>query len=115
MPVLLLFVFTMAYSYADCDLVPLKETIISQYKTIVPVTNEKGEIGAARGENFKVSESLVKVDRESLLIANFDLDIRWLSGKKQKVKTLVIGSVNPKTCQIENYKAGEKKLATLRP
>lgn len=69
--------------------------------------NEKGEIGNAKAKNFVVSDYLMKVKNENFLIANFDLDIKWLIGKKQTVKTLVVASIDPATCTIESYETGD--------
>lgn len=92
---------------ADCDIAPLKEEIKAQYSSLLPVTNEKGEIGHARAKNFVVSDYLMKIKNESFLIANFELDIKWLIGNTQTVKSLVVATVDPATCTIENYEAGD--------
>jgi len=99
---LFLLVSTGAFG-ADCAIEPLKQEIISQYQNLLPVRNEKGEIGYARAKNFSVPDYFVKMSSENLLIANFELDIKWLKGTQQTVKTLVVATVNPKTCLIENY------------
>ena len=93
--------------FADCDIEPLKKEIISQYKTELPVTNEKGEVGMAKAKNFVVSDFLMKIKNENFLIANFDLDIKWKAGKEQTVKTLVVGTVDPATCTIDSYESGD--------
>jgi uncharacterized protein (DUF1015 family) len=103
----LLLLVTTASVYADCDIEPLKQEIIKQYKTNLPVTNEKGEIGNAKAKNFVISDYLMKMKNESFLIANFDLDIKWLTGKTQTVKTLVVGTVDPATCTIDTYEGGD--------
>lgn len=87
----------------ECAIGPLKQEIISQYQNILPVRNEKGEIGHARAKNFTVADYFVKMSNENLLIANFDLDIKWLKGNQQSVRTLVVATVNPRTCEIKNY------------
>jgi hypothetical protein len=94
-------------AFADCDIEPLKKEIISQYQTILPVSNEKGEIGHAKAKNFSVSDYLINMKSENFLIANFDLDIKWLTGVKQTVKTLVVATIDLGTCAIENYESGE--------
>lgn len=93
--------------FADCDIGPLKKEIIKNYQLNLPVKNEKGEIGNAQAKNFSISDYLMKVKNEHFLIANFDLDIKWLSGKTQEVKTLVVASVDPSTCTIESYESGD--------
>lgn len=87
--------------FAECEIAPLQDLMIAQYKTILPVKNAKGEIGTARAKNFVVSDYLMKVKNENFLIANFELDIKWLTGKLQSVKTLAVGTVDPETCTIE--------------
>ena len=96
-----------ASAFAECDIEPLKKEIISQYETILPVSNEKGEIGHAKAKNFSVSDYLITMKAENFLIANFDLDIKWLKGATQTVKTLVVATVDLATCTIENYESGE--------
>lgn len=101
-----IFVFLLVTSsaFAKCDLAPLKDEIISQYKDSMPVTNEKGEVGHARAKNFKVSDYMMRLPKEFILTANFELDIKWETGHTQTVRTLVVGSVNPRTCKIESFK-----------
>lgn len=94
-------------AFADCDLEPLKKQIIKQYEGVLPVHNEKGEIGRAKGKNFVVSDYLMKVKDESFLIANFELDIKWLKGDKQSVKTLVVANVDEASCEIETFETGD--------
>jgi len=94
-------------AFAECDIEPLKKEIIKQYKTNLPVTNEKGEIGNAKAKNFVIADYLMRVKSESFLIANFELDIKWLKGEKQTVKTLVVATVDPSTCTIEGYESGD--------
>jgi hypothetical protein len=94
-------------AHADCDVAPLKKEIVLQYAAVLPVKNEKGELGHARGRNFVVSDYLMRVKNESFLIANFDLRIRWLRGHDQTVKTLVVATVDPATCRIEGYEGGD--------
>lgn len=98
---------TSAAFASDCDIEPLKKEIISQYKTNLPVTNEKGEIGHATAKNFVVADYLMKVKNENFLIANFELDIKWLKGSTQTVKTLVVATVDPATCTIDTYESGD--------
>lgn len=98
-----LFLLLTTSAYAKCDLRPLKNEIISQYEVPMPVTNEKGNVGRAQAKNFKVSDYLMRLKNEYFLIANFELDIKWETGREQTVKTLVVGTVNPKTCKIESY------------
>lgn len=93
--------------FADCDIEPLKKEIISQYSTTLPVSNEKGEIGHAKAKNFVVSDFLMKIKTENFLIANFDLDIKWLKGETQTVKTLVVATVDLGTCTIDSYESGD--------
>lgn len=105
-----LFIFLLLVSssvFAECDIEPLKKEIVSQYKNSLPVTNEKGEIGHAIAKNFKVSDYLMKLKNENFLIANFDLDIKWLKGTTQTIKTLVVGTVDVATCTIESYESGD--------
>ena len=101
-----IFVFLLVTSsaFAKCDLAPLKNEIISQYKDSMPVTNEKGNVGHARAKNFKVSDYMMRLPNEFVLTANFELDIKWETGQTQTVRTLVVGSVNPRTCKIESLK-----------
>jgi len=94
-------------AYADCDIEPLRKAMTSQYNTVLPVTNEKGEIGSARTKNFVVSDFLMKIKNESFLIANFDLAIKWKKGRNQMVKTMVVATVDPSTCTIESYDTGD--------
>src|SRR5665648_86000 len=101
------FLLTSAAFASDCDIEPLKQEIITQYKTNLPVTNEKGEIGHATAKNFVVADYLMKVKHENFLIANFELDIKWLTGKKQRVKTLVVATVDLGTCTIDSYESGD--------
>ncbi len=103
MKFLIVFCFILGTAFAECDIEPLKNEIITEYKTNLPVTNEKGEIGHAKAKNFKVADYLMKLKNENLLIANFDLDIKWMNGKKQTVKSLVVATVNPQTCSIEKF------------
>jgi hypothetical protein len=103
--IFLLFISTAAF--ADCDMEPLKHEIISQYQTNLPVSNEKGEIGHAKAKNFVVADYLMKVKNENFLIANFELDIKWLTGKTQTVKTLVVATVDLGTCTIDSYESGD--------
>ncbi len=98
---------------AKCDLKPLRSKIIDEYQTLLPVTNSKGEIGHAKAKNFVVSESLTSMKHDNFLIANFDLDIKWMSGKKQTVRTLVVATVNPKTCTIEHLNDG-KRVSSIK-
>lgn len=103
-----LFMLISASAYtAECDISPLKKEIIGQYKTMIPVSNEKGEIGHAEAKNFVVSDYLMRVKNESFLIANFDLQIKWLKGDKQTVKSLIVATVDPATCKIEMYEGGD--------
>lgn len=103
MKLFFLFLLVTTSAFAKCDLLPLKNEIISQYKVPMPVSNEKGDVGRAQAKNFRVSDYLMKLQNEYILTANFELDIEWETGKKQTVKTLVVGTVNPKTCKIDKY------------
>lgn len=94
-------------AFANCDIEPLKKEIITQYKTNLPVTNEKGEIGHAKAKNFIVADYLMRVKNESFLIANFELDIKWLKGTTQSIKSMVVATVDPATCTIEQYENGD--------
>lgn len=105
-----LFLFLLLVSssvFADCDIEPLKNEIINQYKTKLPVSNEKGDTGIAKAKNFVVSDYLMKIKNESFLIANFDLEIKWKKGRDQTVRTLVVGTVDPSTCTIDSYESGD--------
>jgi hypothetical protein len=93
--------------FANCNVEPLKNEIIKQYKTNLPVSNEKGDIGNAQAKNFVVADYLMRIKSESFLIANFDLDIKWHKGRNQTVKTLVVATVDPATCTIEGYESGD--------
>ncbi len=93
-------------AWADCEIEVLKKEITSHYKLPLPVKNKKGEIGTATVLKFKVSDYLMKVRNENFLIANMDLEIKWLKGDKQSVKTLVVANVDPETCTIESYESG---------
>jgi hypothetical protein len=95
------------FAYAECDLEPIKKDIKKQYETVMPVQNEKGEIGRAKAKNFVISDYLMKVKDESFLIANFELDIKWLKGNKQTVKTLVVANINEASCEIETFENGD--------
>lgn len=104
----LLLLTSAAFASDTCDIEPLKKEIIAQYKTNLPVTNEKGEIGHATAKNFVVADYLMKVKNENFLIANFELDIKWLKGGDvQTVKTLVVATVDPATCTIDTYESGD--------
>jgi hypothetical protein len=94
-------------AFAECDMEPLKKEIISNYQTHLPVTNEKGEIGHATAKNFVVADYLMRVKTENFLIANFELDIKWLKGKMQTIKTLVVATVDLATCTIDSYESGD--------
>lgn len=113
MKFLLCLIFLSQLSIADCDINPLKEEIISQYKTHLPVTNEKGEIGHASAKKFVVADYLMKVKNENFLIANFELDIKWLKGTTQTVKTLVVATVNLTTCTIDEIKGNRLSQKSL--
>lgn len=110
--VFLLLVFSTVAS-AECKIEPLKNEIITQYKTTIPVKNEKGEIGHAQAKNFVVADYFMKLKNESFLIANFDLDIKWLTGKLQTVRTLVVATVNQSNCTIDGYKSGEASATSM--
>ena len=99
--------------FADCDIEPLKKEIISQYSQTLPVTNEKGEIGHAKAKNFVVSDYLMRIKTENFLIANFDLDIKWLKGETQSIKTLVVATVDLGTCTIDSYESGDTLGSSL--
>lgn len=98
---------------AKCDLNPLRSKIIDEYQALLPVSNSRGEIGHAKAKNFVVSQDLTRLKNDNFLIANFDLDIKWMSGKKQTVRTLVVATVNPKTCTIEHLDDG-KRVSSLK-
>lgn len=104
MKLFFLFLLVTTSAFATCDLVPLKNEIIKQYKEPMPVSNEKGEVGRAIAKNFRVSDFLMRLPSGSFLTANFELDITWETGKTQTVKTLVVGTVNTRTCKINGYK-----------
>ena len=103
--IFIIFIGFLARAFADCDIKPLKQKIISQYRDPLPVTNVQGEIGKALAKKFVVSDYLVNIHNESFLIANFELDIKWLKGKTQTIKTLVVATINVKTCTIEDFKS----------
>lgn len=103
----LLLISSTAVLAADCDIEPLKKEIITQYETLMPVKNVNGEIGHAKGKNFVVADYLMRVKNESFLIANFDLEIKWMKGDSQEVKTLIVATVDPATCTIEGYESGD--------
>ena len=107
MKFLFAFLLLSTAAFAECDIEPLKKEIIKNYKTTLPVTNEKGEIGHAQAKNFVVADYLMKVKSENFLIANFELDIKWLKGEKQSVKTLVVATVDAATCTIDSYESGD--------
>ncbi len=103
----LLLVITSFYAQAECDIEPLKKEIISQYETLIPVKAGNGEIGHAKGKNFVVADYLMRVKSESFLITNFDLEIKWMKGDTQTVKTLIVATVDPATCLIDGYEQGD--------
>jgi hypothetical protein len=103
----LLMLLTSTMVYAECDIEPLKKEILSQYETILPVTNGKNEVGHAKAKNFIISDFLIRIKTENFLIANFDLDIKWLNGGTQTVKTLVVATVDLGTCTIDLYESGD--------
>ncbi len=107
MKFLIILIAILNTAYAKCDLKPLRSKIIDEYQTL-PVTNSRGEIGHAKAKNFVVSQSLTRMKNDNFLIANFDLDIKWMNGKKQTVRTLVVATVNPKTCTIEHLDSGNR-------
>ncbi len=94
-------------AFAECDIEPLRKQIIKQYTTELPVTNEKGEKGEALGQDFVVSDYLMKIKSDNFLIANFNLKINWNNGKDQLVKTLVVATVDEATCQLEIFDHGD--------
>lgn len=94
-------------AFAQCDIEPLRKEIIKQYSRDLPVTNEKGEKGAALAQDFVVSDYLMKIKNENFLIANFNLKINWENGNDQLVKTLVVATVDESTCQIETLDSGD--------
>lgn len=109
MKILIMFLFiSSAFASPECDIEPLKDEIKTQYQFVLPVRNEKGEIGNAKARNFRISDYLMKLKNENFLIANFDLDIKWLKGTRQTVKTLVVATVNETTCTIDKYDMGNK-------
>lgn len=112
MKFLIVFILISGSVFAKCDIEPLKNEIITEYKTNLPVSNEKGEIGHAKAKNFVVADYFMKMKNDNLLIANFDLDIKWMNGKKQTVKTLVVATVNTRTCTIESFDNGKKVSAS---
>lgn len=99
--------FTGTVFGAQCDIAPLKKELIDQYKTILPVKNEKGEIGHARAKNFVFGDGLTRMEKENLLIGNFDLDINWLKGKKQTITSLIVATVDPETCTIKSFHSAD--------
>jgi hypothetical protein len=99
--------FFTSIAFADCDIEPLRKEIIKQYSSNLPVTNEKGETGEAHGQDFVVSDYLMKIKNENFLIANFNLKINWKKGKDQLVKTLVVATVDESNCQIETFDSGD--------
>jgi len=100
---LLIFVLFFSASVLACDMTPLKKEVISQYGQYQAVKNERGEIGHGRGKNFKFSDDLTYMMNDIFLIATFEIDIKWLTGKKQTVRSMVVASVNERTCKIKGY------------
>lgn len=92
---------------ADCDLGQLRKEIIKEYSAALPVTNEKGEKGVARGQDFVVSDYLMKIKDENFLITNFNMKIDWKTGEDQLIKTLVVATVDETTCRIESLDPGD--------
>lgn len=103
----LAFFFLFSMDVFACDLTPLKNEIIAEYDRHQAVRNEKGELGYGRGTNFNVTPYMKE---DTLLIANFDLNIKWLTGKEQTVRTLVVAKINLKSCTIKSYD-GRPRLA----
>lgn len=103
----LIFIFLSTAALAECDLSPLRKQIVREYSAVLPVTNEKGEVGSGMGREFVISDHLMRVKNETFLIANFDMDIKWQTGEEQSVKTLLVASVDPATCLIEMYETGD--------
>jgi hypothetical protein len=112
---LLASLFFTSLAFADCDLEPLRKEIIKEYSSSLPVTNEKGEKGVAQGEDFVVSDYLMKIKNENFLIANFNLKINWQKGKEQLVKTLVVATVDESTCRIESLDSGDTMGSSMSP
>lgn len=102
-----------ASAFAGCNIGPLKKEIVTQYSKVLPVSNEKGEIGSAEGKDFVVADYLMRIKHDSFLIANFDMHIKWLKGDKQTVKTMVVANVDPATCTIESYESGDTLGASM--
>lgn len=107
MKVFILLSFLCSSAFADCDMRPLKKKIVSEYKEPIEVTNERGEIGIAKGKKFVVSNYILEEKKEIFLVANFDLDIKWPTGREQTVRTLVVGTVDPISCSIRKFQDGE--------
>lgn len=99
----LIILFIFSSSLFACDISPLKREVINQYGKYQTVKNERGEIGHGKGENFSFSDELTYMMNDIFLIATFDINIKWLTGKIQTVRSMVVASVNRKTCKIRGY------------
>lgn len=102
----LLFVIFTLFSHpalCGCNIKPLQKEIISQYQVPLPVKNAKGELGHAEVKKIVVSDHLMKLQNENFLVANFDLDIKWLKGKKETVRSIIVATVDTSTCKINGY------------
>lgn len=106
----LFFLFLFSTPLLACDITPLKKEIISQYGQYQTVKNERGEIGHGRGSNFKISDELTYMMNDIYLIATFDMNIKWLTGKLQTVRSMVVASINTRTCKVKGYQ-GRARIA----
>lgn len=95
-------------SFAECEMSPLQEQMMNQYQSTITVRNERGEIGHAKVKNFKVADYFIEIETERMLISNFELDIKWMNGKKQSIKSLVVASIDPETCFIKTISEDNK-------
>lgn len=90
------------HAYA-CDIDALRNEIIEEYSSYKNVRNEKGEIGYGRGSNFKVSRNFTYFKKDIFLIADFDMNVKWLRGTKQVARTLIVATIDPHVCEIKEY------------
>ncbi len=106
---LLAFLILNSLAFANCNVEPLRKEIIKEYSTSVDVTNEKGESGKARGQDFVISDYLMNINNEIFLIANFKLNISWPDGKNQLVKTIVVATIDESTCRVKALEPTNQK------
>jgi hypothetical protein len=90
-------------AHADCDISALRKQMLQTYSGALPVSNERGDVGEAVISDMMVSESLLSVKSEQFLLGQFSLNVSWKNGEKQKVKTMVVGTVDISTCSLEAF------------